>query len=209
MTTKLSTLALTALITTGFVGTAFAQEEDPFADDSDSMDMPAEPAAPEPSSEPAASSDGGGDFPQMAISTAFPTGGDGTRANLLWGLDSETYLDISFGFNINKSAGDPVLMTEDATVIGTDIGVGYRMYKPSEGKIRPYIEPIVQIQVGDFSEAGDTLNLGVGAIMGVDYALMDQFTLGVAIGGGITLQDSFDTIGLGLFTRSINATFWW
>ncbi len=208
MTTKLSTLALTALITTGFVGTAFAQEEDPFADDSDSMDMPAEPA-PEASSEPAATTDSGGDFPQMAISTAFPTGGDNAHANILWGLDAETYLDITFGFNIAKTAGDPVAMTEDATTIGTDIGVGYRMYKPSEGKIRPYIEPLVQLAIRDFSEAGDTLTLGVGAVMGVDYALLDQFTVGVGIGAGIVFTDSFDTIDLGLFTNSINATFWW
>ncbi|MBL4632738.1 MAG: hypothetical protein JKY56_02635 [Kofleriaceae bacterium] len=207
MTTKLSTLALTALITTGFVGTAFAQEEDPFADDSDSMDIPAEPA-PAASSEPAASSDGGGDFPQMAISTAFPTGGDTGRASLLWGLDTDTYLDIAFGFNINKGP-DPAMPMDSATTIGTDIGVGYRMYKPSEGKIRPYMEPLVRLAIGDFSEAGDTLTLGVGAIMGVDYALMDQFTLGVGIGAGIVFADSFDTISLGLFTNNINATFWW
>lgn len=207
MTNKFITLALTSLITTGLASTAFAQDEDPFADDSGSMDSPTpEPAAtPEPA--PAASSEGG-DFFKMAISTTFPTGGDAGRANLLWGLDAETYLDISFGFNINKGL-DPAMPMDSKTTIGTDIGVGYRMYKPTEGKIRPYLEPLFQLAINDFSEAGDTLTLGAGAIMGVDYALLDQFTVGVAIGGGITFADSFDTIGLGLFTRSINATFWW
>lgn len=148
----------------------------------------------------------------MGISTAFPTGGDGGAANVLYGLDAETFLNIRFGFDINKGVVvDPMdpTMTTNETAVGLFAGAGYRMYKPTEGKIRPYLEPGGFIAISDFSEAGDTLALGVDVVMGVDYALMDQFTLGVGIGGGLTFSDSFDTIDIGLFTQSINATFWW
>lgn len=206
-------LALASLFVTAFTGSALAQDDmdgeaTPPADDwSDSSSTPATTSAPEA---PAASSSG--DAFTMGISTEFPTGGDGGSANILYGLDANTFLDLQLGINFGPGApgvdamGNPVA-GDDA--FGIELGAGYRMYKDSKGKIRPYLEPAVAVLVGDFSAAGDTLSLAAGAIMGVDYALMDQFTLGTGIGGALTFADSFDTITFGLFTASINATFWW
>lgn len=157
---------------------------------------------------PAATEGGDAGGATMGISTAFPTGGDGTAANILYGLGGENWLDLRIGVNFSKSEEDPVTMT-GGTEFGIDLGVGYRMYKPSKGKIRPYLEPAVFFGIDDFSAAGDTMFLALAAIMGVDYALMDQFTLGVGVGAGLSFVDKFKTIDFGLFTTSINATFWW
>jgi hypothetical protein len=144
----------------------------------------------------------------MGIATAFPTGGDGGAANILYGLGGENWLDLRLGVNFSKSEEDPVTMT-GGTAFGIDLGVGYRMYKPVKGKIRPYLEPAVFFSIDDFSAAGDTMALSLAALMGVDYALMDQFTLGVGVGAFLAFNDKFKTIDFGLFTTSITATFWW
>ena len=203
---NLASVALSALVLTASANLAMAQSEDPF--DSDSEPQPTAPAP------QAAASSGGAaaGTATMGISTVFPTGGDGAAANVLYGLDAETFLNIRFGFDFEKGAvPDPMNpgMNTDETRVGTFVGVGYRMYKPTKGRIRPYLEPGGFIAIGDFSAAGDTMALGVDAVLGVDFALMDQFTLGMGIGGALTFSDSFDTIDLGLFTQSINATFWW
>jgi opacity protein-like surface antigen len=207
---NIASMALSALVLTASANLAMAQDEDPFDSDFDSEAEP-ESTTPEPQATTSTESASAGG-PTMGISTVFPTGGDGAAANLLWGLDTETFLNIRFGFDFEKGAvPDPMNpgMTTDETRVGTFVGVGYRMYKPTEGRIRPYLEPGGFIAIDDFSNAGDTMALGFEAVLGVDFALMDQFTLGMGIGGALTFSDSFDTIDLGLFTQSINATFWW
>ena len=212
---NIASAALAALLATSFASTALAQDEDPIAgtDGTDEWSDSDPTATSEP--ETAASSDApssSGDAPSMGFATAFPTGGDGGAANILYGMDANTFLNIRFGFDFNKgTVVDPMdpTMTSDATTVGFFAGAGYRMYKDTKGKIRPYLEPGGFISASDFSAFGDTLALGVDAILGVDYALMDQFTLGMGIGGGLTFSNSFKDINLGLFTQSINATFWW
>jgi hypothetical protein len=152
---------------------------------------------------------GGAGGPTMGISTAFPTGGDGGAANILYGMGGENWLDLRLGVNFSKGVEDPITMTGGDSVFGVDLGLGYRMYKPVKGKIRPYLEPAVFFGIDDFSAAGDTMFLALAALMGVDYALMDQFTLGVGVGAGLSFTQKFKAIDFGLFTTSINATFWW
>lgn len=205
---NLTSAALATLFLTATAGVALAQpEENPL--DSSSQESWNEPApqqaAPSPAAAPSSS-----DTLTMGISTAFPTGGDGGAANFLYGLDTDTFLNIRIGFDIEKAVVDDGMGgTTGQTTVGFFTGAGYRMYKPTKGKIRPYLEPGAFIAINDFDAAGDTLGLGVDVVMGVDYQLMDQFTLGVGIGGGLTFTDSFDTIDIGLFTQNINATFWW
>ncbi len=209
-------LALAALFTTAFAGTAFAQgEEDPFAEDVAAEPEPMAEPDPQPAA-PAATASADGDFYKMAISTTFISFnvdfglGDAIlpTADMLYGLDADTYLDLKIGVNFNKKA-DPMNAGESISTFGIDFAVGYRMYKPTEGKIRPYLKPFGQVAVGDFSAAGDTLAFAAGAAMGVDYALMEQFTLGVDVGAQLSFRDSFDTISFGLSTSNVNATFWW
>ncbi len=161
-------------------------------------------------------SDGGGAAAsggpyKMGISTAFPTGGDAAAANLLWGLGADVYLDIRFGLNFfTGEQYDPINdVYNDVTIFGTEIGVGYRMYKPLKGRIRPYLEPMIAINIADFSAFADTLSLGVGAMLGVDLIVIDQFTLGTGIGAQLSFADSFGAIDFHLLTNYINATFMW
>lgn len=211
---KRTCAALAAFALTASTSVAMAQgEEDPF--DPASEDGTADPysSEPTPSSEPAGPSTSSSSTGyKMAFSTAFPTGGDAAAANLLWGLDPDTFLNLRLGFDFEKGEViDPMdpTMTTSETRVGFFAGAGYRMYKPTEGKIRPYLEPGAFVGVADFSDFGPSLSIGVGATLGVDYQLLDQFTIGMGIGAGLTFSDEFNTIDLGLITRNINATFWW
>ncbi len=215
---NLSSAAVAAFVLTAAANLAFAQgEEDPLSSEPASEEWSSDSSSSSSASSDSApaSSDGGSVADRtMGFSTSFPTGGDLGAANVLYGLDADTFLDIRFGFNFSKgevSTNDPMdpTATTSETSVGLFAGAGYRMYKPTKGKIRPYLEPGAFISIANFSEAGDTLALGLNAVMGVDYALMDQFTLGMAVGGALNFSDSFETISLGLLTQSINATFWW
>ncbi len=148
---------------------------------------------------------------KMGISTTWPTGGAPT-ADILYSLGGANWLDLSLGINFNKGT-DPATMMSSSR-FGIDLGVGYRMYKENKGAIRPYLEPAAFITIGDFSDAGNTMQLGVGALMGVDLQVLPQLTFGTGIGAGLTFGDGAgaglgDAISFGLLTASINATFWW
>ncbi len=149
---------------------------------------------------------------KMGISTTWPTGGAPT-ADFLWSLGGANWLDVSLGINFNKGP-DPTDPTMSASRFGLVLGAGYRMYKDNKGAIRPYLEPAALISIGDFSDAGNTMQLGVGALMGVDLQVLPQLTFGTGIGAGLTFGDGAgaglgDVISFGLLTASINATFWW
>ena len=47
------------------------------------------------------------------------------------------------------------------------------------------------------------------ASVGRNLEVIDQFSLGVGIGAALSFADEFKTIDFGLFTASIDATFWW
>ncbi len=143
------------------------------------------------------------------IETSFPTGGDAAHADFLWGLNDKALLDLGIGVSFNKSPADPVLMTPSATIFGFDFIAGYRMYKPMSGKVRPYLEPAVHLGISDFKHAGDTVQLGVAALMGVEYEVVPQITLGVGVGADLNFSQKFKAINFGLFTSSVNITFWW
>jgi hypothetical protein len=142
-----------------------------------------------------------------AISAGWAGGAD-SRANLLYGLSESTMLDLLVGVNVTRAI--PTGQTERQTVFGIDIGLGYRMYAGHRpGKVHPYIEPLLRFRIDDFSEVGDTLAVGVGGQLGVDYMFDPQFSLGVNVGASLELTDHFEQVNFGLFTAGINATFWW
>jgi hypothetical protein len=152
---------------------------------------------------------GGGDDYTMGIGTTWPTGGDGGHANFLWKLGGENWLDLSIGVDLTKLP-DPLDPMADAEVVfGFELGAGYRMYKPMKGRIRPFLEPFLVFGAADVSNFADVMQLTVGAMMGFDYQLMDQFTLGAGIGAAAAFQNKFKEFDIGLFTASINATWWW
>lgn len=200
------------------------------AEDADGDGVEDEVAADTTATEEPAPATGGADFWKMGLSFALSrtlslavtgagdleSGVEGENtANFLYGLNEKAYLDLQIGINFAKSpevAGPPA---SGGTVFGIDLGIGYRMYKPMSGKVRPYLEPMVRLAIDDFSEAGGTLFFGLGAAMGVDYQVWDQFTLGGMIGGALGFDgsgpggDPFKVISFGLFSAGINATFWW
>jgi len=142
-----------------------------------------------------------------AISAQWSGAGDNGRADLLWGLNNTSMLDLNLGVNITHST--PTGTETAATVFGLDLALGYRMYRPASGKINPYIEPLVTISVGDFGSFTDTFGLGLGALLGVDYMFFPQFSLGAQLGARLGFTNKFDDVSFGLFTAGINATFWW
>ncbi len=88
------------------------------------------------------------------------------------------------------------------------------MYKEMDGRIHPYLEPylIFTMRSDGSPMAEEPISIGAGAMLGVDFQLYDQFTLGAALGGGLEYElvsDVGNTFSFGFYTTSINATFWW
>ena len=224
---NLFSAALAAIVLTATANFAMAQgEEDPFdpaGDESGTADpYTSEPAT--PPSEPVTTASAG-DGLKMGISVplfrGFDLGGLAglagveptfQTAKVLYALDADTWLNLSLGVNFANtgdsvdSMGNPI---EGATSFGLALGVGYRMYKPMKGKVRPYLEPSISLQAADIGEISDELGLALGALMGIDYALWEQFTIGAGVGARLNMLNAFDSTSFNLFTADINATFWW
>ena len=221
-------LLMTGFFVTGFAGSALAQDEmeddvEPTGDDWSSDSTSSSTTSPPPEA-PVATADSGSAAKMGLLIPIFNNfdlggfaaliGGDQgfSTANLLYGLDADTYLNLQLGINFGPgSAVDDGMGNQVAgdDVFGLKVGVGYRMYKPTKGKIRPYLEPSVALAISDFGNAGDVLDLNLGALMGVDYLLWEQITIGAAIGANLAFNDAFDSINFNLLTTGMNATFWW
>ncbi len=147
----------------------------------------------------------GSDFSALAAALGGELGIP--TANLLWAL-GDNWLDLGVGLRVAKEAPEPPA-TDAATTIGLELDVGYRMMKPTKGRVMPFLKPFIQFGIADFDAAGDTLILGAGATLGVDVMIVEQFTLGAQIGLGIRTDTAFDTFNLSTGTSALNATIWW
>jgi hypothetical protein len=167
----------------------------------------------EPTSAPAEAA--GTEGAKMAIETSLNTIGDIPVVHLLYNLGGN-YLDAFVGLSIVNFAPE---MGDGATVLSLSLGGGYRLYKEMDGRIHPYMEPYLIFTMtsdGNPDPSPDPISIGAGGMLGVDFQLFDQFTLGASIGGGLEYEIDSPDFGVegnafrfGLYTTSINATFWW
>jgi len=136
-----------------------------------------------------------------AVVVEFPTGGSPTTADFLYHLNSKRALNLSLGLGID-------IESEEDTVISMEVNVGYRMYEFSRGRAMPYLEPFAGVFVGELGD-GDTIALQGGARLGVEFPIYKQFTLGAYLAATLAIENSFDTIALGVSTGAITAAFYW
>jgi hypothetical protein len=155
---------------------------------------------------------GGGSDPTMGIETELNGAADSPALHLLYNLGGN-YLDAVVALAINNTSPDGGDSTT-AFVIG--IGAGYRMYKDMDGRIHPYLEPYLSFAIANDNDdtTVNTIDIGAGAMLGVDFMLFDQFTVGAALGGGLDFEIDSDPakaniLSIGVYTTSVNATFWW
>jgi hypothetical protein len=143
----------------------------------------------------------------MAIGATFNAVESSSQAHVLKALAGGNYVDIGAGVdfaNVSPKNGD------SKSVFELDVFAGYRMYKDVQGRIHPYVEPVLSLGVSTDEAMGEPKKIGLAGLLGVDFLLLDQFTLGAAVGGGfnyITAQNG-SILNFGLFTSSVNATFW-
>lgn len=200
-----------------FTGTAVADDldEDGFDDVTGEAVMAAEPASGGTSASSSAAASGGGDAKKMAIIVSFNGVGDLPILHGLYNIGGENYLDFFAGFGIENFAPDT---GDGATIVELTLGGGYRMYKPMDGRVHPYLEPyLVFNMVNDGGTTGggdnpDPIRIGAGAMLGVDVEVVPQFTLGAAFGAGLDyeiISDFGNTFTLGVYTTALNATIWW
>jgi hypothetical protein len=152
----------------------------------------------------------GGAEPQMGLETEFNGVGDLPAIHMLYNLGGN-YLDLVAGVGFDNTSPETGDSVTDFTLV---LGAGYRMYKDMDGRIHPYLEPFAQfalISNGDDADP-DITSFGAGAMLGVDFMVFDQFTLGAAFGAGLDytmVKDVANTLSVGVFTTSLNATLWW
>jgi hypothetical protein len=150
---------------------------------------------------------GGGDY-SMGIGVGLQYPFAVPSANILYNLGGN-WLDLSLAFNMRNTSPE---MGDGTTEISVGIAVGYRMYRETTGRIRPYLEPFVAFGfVNEDADPAKPIDIGLGAMLGVDFVLFDQLTVGAGVGAALDFQiaEGANTFGFGLFTTAINATFWW
>jgi len=200
-----------------WAGPALAQDDDSegaegAATDDTSSDQPAEPDPTGAGGEGGAemSGGGGGAAPAWGVATELNFVGNIGAARLLYGLGGN-YLDLTVAFDLNNTSPE---MGEGSTTWAFLVGAGYRLYRPLAGRIHPYIEPAVAFGYSNAEvqgQIGSPLTILASGALGFDFGLFDQFTLGAQVGAGLRFVtgDGGSVIDFGLFTSSINATFWW
>jgi|GEM_PF-5698195 len=153
---------------------------------------------------------------KFAISTQWPTGGDPAAARFLYQVSSSNYLDVGLGLSIGKRAQPSSVVgmasatsTNDSPLVGFLLSLGYRMYQPVSDRVHPYLAPYLQVATVDLPEIPDNISIRAGGLLGVDFSIFDQFTLGAQLGAGLVTQNLFNTWSIGLYTSAVNATFWW
>lgn len=166
----------------------------------------------EPAAAPAAA---GADGPKMGIEASFNSVGsvgllrDSPLIHLLYNLGGN-YLDIFSGLSFTNTSPD---MGESNTEIILNLGGGYRMYKDMDGRIHPYLEPYLLFTLFNDNDdtVDDSIRIEAGAMLGVDFAVYDQFSLGAALGAGLAFvtSDAGSEFSIFTYTTSVNATFWW
>jgi len=161
--------------------------------------------------------DGGGDsgytmgisVPLIGFDLGSFSDDDLSTANILWAL-GENWLELGVGLSVVKTADSMTTPpVEGETAVGMLLRAGYRMMKPTKGRVMPFLKPFVEFGISDFGAAGDTIILGAGATLGVDVLVFDQFTLGAQIGAGFRTSDAFNTFSISTDTSALNATIWW
>jgi hypothetical protein len=148
-----------------------------------------------------------GGEPQMAIVTELQDGGTNPLLHFMYNLGGN-WLDLEAGFsfvNISPDGGD------STSIVALELGGSYRMYKDMDGMIHPYLAPGARFALSTDEAAGEPKVIGVGAQLGVDFMMFDQFSLGAALGAGLDFEitEAANTLAIFTYTTSINATFWW
>jgi hypothetical protein len=213
----MKTLIATCAMTFAFAGTAWAQEEgeEETTDDggmggemSGESTMTTDEGGGGGGTEGGGMAEGtGGGAHSKGLQVSYNAAGDSPVLHYLHGMGTATLdLEVLFGFtNISPDGGD------STSVVEIGIGGAYRMYKDMDGRIHPYLAPGAFFALSTDEAAGEPKIFGVGAEMGVDFMVFDQFSLGAALGAGLQFEitEAANTLSIGTYTTSINATYWW
>jgi hypothetical protein len=145
----------------------------------------------------------------MAIVASFNGTGNFDHARVLKALSGGNYLDLALSLDYSNTNPDGPGSSISTFSLGAT--AGYRMYKEMNGRIHPYISPYLGLGVTDDDAMGNPKLLEAGGLLGVDFLLLDQFTLGAAVGAALryTIFEDRNVLNFNLFTTWINATFWW
>ena len=129
------------------------------------------------------------------LSFGLPSGG-GTTAGLSYFLSPDTALRLDVGLNLSFAP------TFD---VGFTLDIGYRVYQPSIGRLRPFLQPTVEFRRGTSS-----LDLALEGGFGVEYFFTDRISISGAtglafritgIGGTGSLGVKIDTGTTGLYVN--------
>jgi hypothetical protein len=154
---------------------------------------------------------GAGD-PSMGIEAEWNAVGSSPIVHFLYNLGGN-WIDAGVGLGITNTSPD---VGDSTTLFQLSLFGGYRMYQDMDGRIHPYLEPYVDFGLANDNDdtTPNTTGFGAGAMLGVDCQILDQLSLGAAIGGGLNFTLVSDpakenVLNIGVYTTSINATFKW
>ena len=172
-----------------------------------------EPAPPAASSDAFAKGTLGLAFPVTLLSNVESVAGGGEAVqtiDFIYFLDPKSALDIIVGLNLHKeqvlnNAIPPV--SEDKTLLGFALGLGYRMYRKPHGPVLMYIEPAAILTWEDTSNSA-LVDIALTAQLGVERMLVDWLSVSGAIGVGVDFTNEFKDIQLAT-TASLAVNLYW
>jgi hypothetical protein len=157
---------------------------------------------------------GGGNFSGVnkgtkALEFGLPAGGGGS-VGVEYFLDATSALDLDFVapglFKFGKTQ-DPATGNSTTDLV-FDFTIGYKMVKAHEGRVTTFIEPAIELG-SDTSNFGDNFHAGIGAVLGVEFWVAPQFSLGGAVGVELNFTNKFNDFVFQTFNTGLFASIYW
>lgn len=120
-------------------------------------------------------------------------------------VDAATSYRFDAGLNFTKPAGEG-----SSTQFSLSVDFGYRTYVVQAGSVKAFTQPgIFLSKASTPADFGDELTIAVQYLIGAEYFINPNFSLGASSGVALTFSQGFDQITLGTGTSALFAALYW
>ena len=146
-------------------------------------------------------------FTVIGGATGAAAGEPVPTVDVVYFLGDTSALDLIVGLNFHrKHAVDAMGNGADSNLIGTAVGLGYRMYS-TKNNLRSFIEPQAVINWPDTSSTS-ALSVNAGASLGLERSVTPWFSVSAQLGATLNFANSFKDIQLATAAKLAANLYW-